>query len=136
MLGTREEIEAFFHSAPFAVVGASADRTKFGYKVLAALLCYGFRAYPVNPRGGDILGQPAAPNLAALPEPVRALSIITPPAVTERVVQEAIRCGVQHVWMQPGAESDTAIRLATEAGLTVIAAGPCVLVELARRQAT
>ena len=34
--------------------------------------------------------------------------IITPPEVTERLVEEAARAGVQHVWMQPGAESAAA----------------------------
>jgi hypothetical protein len=35
--------------------------------------------------------------------------------------------------MQPGAESERALRRGEELGLLVIAGGPCVLVELARR---
>lgn len=78
------------------------------------------------------------PNLsAALSEHphLDRCSIITQPEVTEEIVEDAIATasgcdGIGHLWMQPGAESAKAIRRAREAGLTVIAGGPCVLVEL------
>jgi predicted CoA-binding protein len=54
--------------------------------------------------------------------------VITPPAATEQVVREAHRAGVKNVWMQPGAESDEAIRTAESLGMKVIANGPCLLV--------
>ena len=54
--------------------------------------------------------------------------MITPPAVTERIVGEAIRHGIEHIWMQPGAESEAAIAACREAGINVIADGSCVLV--------
>ena len=65
-----------------------------------------------------------------------AISIITPPKVTEAVVEEAGRLGIRHVWMQPGAESDAAIARATELGMNVIAGGPCLLVVLGFRDGT
>lgn len=126
-------IEAFFAASPIAVIGASLDPAKFGYRVLEAYLRHGFSVYPVNPRGGEILGRTAYADLASLPEPPAAVSIITPPDVTEQVLPEIIASGARHVWMQPGAESPQAIRMAREAGLNVIAGGPCVLVELRRR---
>ncbi len=125
----RQEIAAFLASEAFAVVGASADPSKFGYRVLAHYLLHGRRASPVNPRGGQIQGQPAYRSLGELPESV-AVSVITPPAVTERVVDDAIAAGVRLLWLQPGAESPAAIARADAAGIAVIAYGPCVLVEL------
>jgi predicted CoA-binding protein len=62
------------------------------------------------------------------------VSIITPPRVTERVVEEAAQLGVRHIWMQPGAESDRAVELAQQAGLNVIWGGPCILVTLRFRE--
>ena len=61
---------------------------------------------------------------------VKAISVITPPAATEQVVREAAAVGVTHIWMQPGAESDEAIQAAEDAGMSVIADGPCLLVVL------
>jgi predicted CoA-binding protein len=129
----KQQIEAFLQAEPIAVVGASEDPSKFGHRVYAAYLRHGIRAYPVNPRATTILGNPAFPDLASLPEAAGAVSIITPPAVTESIVEQAIAAGVRHLWMQPGAESPGAIQKAVAAGLNVIAGGPCVLVELARR---
>ena len=59
---------------------------------------------------------------------MKAISVITPPAATEQVVREAAAAGVTHIWMQPGAESDEAIRAAEALGMAVIAGGPCLLV--------
>lgn len=122
----------FFRAGPFAVVGASADRSKFGNKVLRAYLEAGMAVYPVNPRGGEIEGLEAFTSLADLPETALSVSIITPPSITERVVEEAAAHGAKAVWMQPRAESLNAIRRARQLGLEVLAGGPCVLVDLPR----
>ena len=123
-----DRIVAFLASGSFAVVGASTDRSKYGNKVLRCYQQHGRKAYPVNPKAPEVEGLRAYPSLAALPEPVSAISVITPPAATEQVVREAHAAGVKHVWMQPGAESDEAIRTAEALGMNVIADGPCLLV--------
>jgi predicted CoA-binding protein len=131
----RERIRDFLAEGPWAVVGASRDRAKYGNKVLRA---YQQRSksplFPVHPKEAQIEGLPAFPSLTALPERPRAVSIITPPAVTEAIVEEAVRLGIQRLWMQPGAESPSAIARATALGLQVIAGGPCVLVALGYRE--
>lgn len=128
-----ERIRLFLASPSFAVAGASDDPAKFGHRCYAAYLRHGLHAYAVNPNAATVLGHPAYPDLASLPEPVAAVTIVTPPRVTERVVDDAIAAGVRHVWMQPGAESPVAVRRAQEAGLNVISGGPCLLVELPKR---
>jgi len=125
----REIIADFLAEGPYAVVGASNDRTKYGNRVLRAYQRKGWKVYPVNPREPEIEGLTAYPDLESLPEKPRGVSIITPPAVTERIVQEAANAGARFVWMQPGAESPEAIRIARERGLEVIADGSCFLVE-------
>ena len=130
----RERIAEFLAGEVFAVVGASNDRAKYGNKVLRCYLQNGRRAIPVNPNARKIEGLAAVPDLASLPEPVHGASIITPPEVTETIVEEAARAGVKRLWMQPGAESARAIERAGELGLSVIAGGPCVLVSLGYRE--
>jgi predicted CoA-binding protein len=130
----RESIQAFLAGKRFAVVGASANREKYGNKVLRVYQQNGLEVVPVNPAGGDIEGLAAYPDLAAVPGPVDGVSIITPPAVTEKVVEQANRLGIKHIWMQPGAESARAIELAEQSGANVIAGGPCVLVTLRYRE--
>jgi predicted CoA-binding protein len=125
---TMELIRDFMSAGPYAVVGASTDRDKYGNKVLRAYQQHGQEVYPINPRADVIEGLKAYPNLAAVPVKVRGVSIITPPQITERVVEEAAAAGAQFVWMQPGAESPEAIRKAQALGLKVIADGSCYLV--------
>ncbi len=128
-----DPIETFLAAPVFAVVGASGDPDKYGHKCYVCLLTHGRKAYPVNPRAKTILGNPAYPSLLSLPEKVESVSIITPPPVTEKVIEDAILAGVKNVWMQPGAESPSAIERGRKAGLNVIAQGPCLLVEMANR---
>jgi predicted CoA-binding protein len=129
-----ERIQAFLVSGPFAVVGASTDRSKYGNKVLRCFQQHGRKVYPINPKAPEVEGLRGYSSLAALPEPVPAISVITPPAATEHVVREAHAAGVKHVWMQPGAESDEAIRTAEAMGMNVIAGGPCLLVVMGYRE--
>lgn len=123
-------IAAFLGGAPHAVVGASRDRSKYGNKVLRSYMQAGRRVYPVNPAGGEIEGLTAYSDLKSLPEPVHGVSIITPPAVTERIVADAHAAGIGHVWMQPGAESAAAVARAGTLGLSVIGGDACILVVL------
>jgi len=129
-MDVQAKIDDFLNGKVFAVVGASRDRDKYGNKVLRAYLQKELIAWPVNPGEEEIEGVPCAKDLASLPEVVHGVSIITPPAVTEAVVEEAAKAGIQRLWMQPGAESNEAISRAKDLGLSVIAGGPCLLVAL------
>ena len=125
-----DQIQEFLAGKRFAVVGASSRREKYGNKVLRAYLQNGLEVVPINPAGGDIEGLASYPDLASVPGTIDGVSIITPPAVTEKVVDQAIELGIKHIWMQPGAESVAAIEKAEAAGANVIAGGPCLLVSL------
>jgi predicted CoA-binding protein len=131
-----DPIEDFLAGDSYAVAGASRDRSKYGNRVLRAYLHHGRRAIPVNPHEPEVEGLATVPDVLALPEAVHGLSIITPPRVTERIVDQALEVGIRRIWMQPGAESASAIARARAAGATVIAGGPCVLVELPRHART
>ncbi len=128
MATMEQRIRDFMSSGPYAVVGASSDRDKYGNKVLRAYQQHGQEVYPINPRADEIEGLKAYPDLASLPVKVRGVSIITPPKITEQVVKDAAAAGARFLWMQPGAESDEAVRIAEDLGLEVIAGGPCYLV--------
>lgn len=125
-----ERIDTFLAADAFGVVGASAKPQKYGNKVLRCYMQNGRVAVPVNPVEREIEGQPCVASVAELPGHVNSLSIITPPQVTEKVVEQAIARGVRNLWMQPGAESAAAVAAAEAAGLNVIADGSCLLVVL------
>lgn len=128
------QISRFLASPAFGVVGASSRRHKYGNKVLRCYQQNGRRAIPVNPREQAIEGAACVASVEDLPDEVKSISVITPPAITERVVEEAVRRGIENVWMQPGAESERAIATCEAAGVNVIADGSCLLVVLGYRE--
>lgn len=132
-MDAREKIESFLSAGPYAVVGASRDRNKYGNKVLRCYLQHGLEVYAVNPNETEVEGVASVSSLRDLSTAVRGISVITPPDVTARVVEAAPAAGAALVWMQPGAESAAAVARAEALGLTVISGGPCVLVALGFR---
>jgi len=124
------DLSAFFASPAFGVAGASTNREKFGNKVLRCYQQNKRKVYGVNPRSTEIEGAPCVANLQDLPDDVLSISVITPPAVTEQVVRDAIAKGIRNIWLQPGAESPLAIEECRKHGVNLIADGSCILVVL------
>jgi GT2 family glycosyltransferase/predicted CoA-binding protein len=130
---TMDPIDAFLSGTRIGVVGASRNPEKYGNRVLVALLAHGYDAIPVNPREPEIEGRSSVASVADLPDGVDGLSVITPPTITEQVVEAAAARGIRRVWMQPGADSAAAVARGRELGLEIIAGGPCILVALRSR---
>lgn len=126
----QEQIATFLTATAFGVIGASADRSKFGNKVVRCYQMHNKRVFPVNPKETSIEGISCVAGVADLPPEVTSISIITPPTVSEQVVEAAIVKGIKNIWMQPGAESPLAIKRCREAGVNLIADGSCILVVL------
>ena len=126
----QQQIEKFMTSPAFGVVGASANRHKYGNKILRCYLQHGKTAIPVNPTETEIEGVTCAAAIGDLPAEVKSISMITPPAVTAQLVPLAIEKGIENIWMQPGAEHPDAVALCRERGINVIADGSCLLVVL------
>lgn len=124
------DIKKFLSAKAFAVAGVSSNRTKFGNKVLRCYLQHGKKVYPVNPHEESIEGIACFSSIKDLPADVESLSIITPPPITEKIVEEAINKGIKNIWMQPGAESEIAIMNCKRHQVNIIANGPCILTEL------
>lgn len=90
-------LRSLFEPASIAIIGASATEGKAGYTVLRNLLDHGYQGalYPVNPRGGSILGLQAYPDLAATPGPVEAAFVIVPAERAHEAVQACAARGVR-----------------------------------------
>ncbi len=132
-MNIHEHIDKFLKSEAFGIVGASANPDKYGNKVLRCYQQHNLTAVPVNPGETEIEGIPCVASVMDLPATVKSISVITPPHVTEKVVEMAIAKGIENIWMQPGAESPVAVDLCRKNNINVIADGTCILVELGRR---
>ncbi|KAK4691750.1 hypothetical protein P7C71_g5316, partial [Lecanoromycetidae sp. Uapishka_2] len=99
--------KSFFTSKHFAVAGASQSPHKFGYKILHWYHAHSLPTTPITPSCPSITIQsmtyPTVPSSLSLLNPTEtSLSIVTQPAITKQVLQEAKEAGVPAVWLQPG----------------------------------
>jgi uncharacterized protein len=117
----REQLaRVFAETATIAVVGASGDPAKPAHRIPRYLKGQGYRVVPVNPRGGELLGEPVARSLAEVDGPVDVVEVFRPAAEAPRIAREAVGAGAKVLWLQLGIESEEAERLASAAGLTVV----------------
>lgn len=112
----------------WAVIGATAKKDKFGYKIYKCLKEHGYKVYPVNPGVEAIDGEPCYKTLSDLPEVPAVVDFVVPEAVGLKAVEECKSLGVKTLWLQPGADKPSVVAKGKEAGLEVIEA--CVLVEI------
>ena len=66
-----QAMDKIFNARSIALVGASADPAKFGYMTLHSLVVGGYdgQIYPINPKGGEIMGLKVHTSLSELPAP-------------------------------------------------------------------
>ena len=88
-------LEPLFRPQSIAVVGASANPDKLGYVLLKNVIDYGFSGdlHPVNPSGGEILGNTVKTSLKDIGQPVDLVLISIPGPVVPAVIKEAGECG-------------------------------------------
>jgi predicted CoA-binding protein len=112
----------------FAVVGVSRSPAKYGHQVYKDLKEAGYVVYAVNPNINEVPGDRCYHSLSELPEKLDVVDTVAPPAVTEKIVKECKELGIERVWMQPGSESEHAIRFCEENNLKVVR-DVCVMVK-------
>ena len=111
------------------ILGASADRRKFGNKSVRAHLHAGYRVYPVNPQAGEIEGLVVCSSLSAVPiRGVERVSVYVPPAVGITLLEEIAALQPHQVWLNPGTSDDALLAEADVIGLNVIQG--CSIVDL------
>lgn len=88
-----------------AIVGATDNPAKYGYRIYRDLKRKGYRVFPVNPTRDTIDGDPVFADLAELPEPPDIVTYVVPPQRTLRLLKRAKELGLMRVWVQPGAEN-------------------------------
>jgi uncharacterized protein len=100
-----------------AIIGASADRTKFGNQAVRAHLAAGWTVYPVNPKATEIEGLPAYASLALTPRPLTRISLYLPPALGLAVLLEIAAANAEQFFVNPGANSPELLAAAATIGL-------------------
>ncbi|HVM11777.1 MAG TPA: CoA-binding protein, partial [Actinomycetota bacterium] len=102
-----DELREIYASAKtIAVVGASADDSKPAHTIPRYLQRHGYRVIPVNPRGGEILGEKVYEKLTDIEEPVDVVDVFRPSPETPDIARDAVQIGAKVLWLQQGIEHE------------------------------
>ena len=116
-----------------ALVGASADKTKFSYGVLRVLHETGYTIFPVNPNPElkEIRGIKVYHSLEEIKHKVDMVDVFRPKEEFYEFAEKAISIGAKVLWGQINVYDDKAAKLAENAGLKVVM-NRCPKIELFR----
>ena len=93
------DIRYLFEPQSIAVIGASHDTTKIGYKVVQNIVQGGYRGqiYPVNPQGGEVLGLRAYRSVEEIGDEIDVASIVIPARYVFDAVKSCARKKVKYL---------------------------------------
>lgn len=128
----KERLGILRRAKSVAIVGASPNPARSSYFVGTYLQqSSDYRVYFVNPNATEILGQPAYPDLASLPEVPDIVDVFRKASDIPSVVDDVIAAGASTIWVQLGIWNEEAAIDAEKRGLTVVM-DRCIKVEHAR----
>jgi acetyltransferase len=92
-------LESFFNPQSIAIVGASRQKSKVGYEILANIVKAGYKGgvFPVNPNTDTIEGLKCYPDLESIPDTPDLVIIIVPAKIVPPVMQQCAKVGVKAV---------------------------------------
>lgn len=103
-----------------AVVGLSPKADRPSYGVAQALQQFGYRIVPVRPAVAEVLGEPAYPDLHAVPGTIDLVDVFRAPEYVDEIVDICIARKVPALWLQEGVVNEAAALRAQAAGIWVV----------------
>jgi len=116
----------------YAVVGATNNTNKFGYKVYKDLLTANFKVIPINPKGGKILNNQVYENLTKFQNKIDIVVFVIPPKIVLEELKTIKELEIKKVWMQPGSQSDEAIQFCEDNNIECIH-DACIMIQKGRK---
>lgn len=94
----QDSIKYLFEPRSIAILGASRNNKKLGYKVVENIVTSGYKGkiYPINPSGGEVLGHPIYKDIADVEDEIDVATIVIPAAYTFEAVKSCAHKGVKH----------------------------------------
>jgi predicted CoA-binding protein len=105
-----------------AIIGASADRRKFGNRAVRAFVRQGYDVRPVHPTLPTIEGLTAYRSVRDIPEPIDLVTMYVPASIGVGLLEDIALRKPAEFWVNPGAESAALLDRARALGLNPILA--------------
>ena len=119
-----ERIQDFLAQKRFAFIGVSRQPKDFSRALFREFRARGYQPVPVHPEAVEIDGLSCFARLQDIQPTVDSVLLMTSPRVTDGLVQECARAGIQRIWLYrgagQGAVTQSAVQLCEANGITVI----------------
>jgi acetyltransferase len=94
-----DKLKHFFRPSGVAIIGASSNPAKLSHCVVKNLKDHGYLGgiYPINPKGGEILGLTVYPSILEVPDPLDLAVIMVPAPIVPIVLKECGERGLEAV---------------------------------------
>ncbi|MBI2986997.1 MAG: CoA-binding protein [Deltaproteobacteria bacterium] len=125
-------LDYVFHPRSIAVIGASNDEKKYGYRAVSVLKTQHFKGniYPVNPSADMICGLKSYPSVKHIPGKVDLAQIMVPAPLVPAMVKDCLSKGVKiaHIYTSGFSEAgkdgkmleDQIVRIAGRGDLRIV----------------
>ena len=90
-------MQEFFNPNSVAIIGASNDETKLGGMLVKNMLNAGYKGklYPINPKGGEIMGLKAYTNVTEVGQPIELAVVAVKNTFVVQAVKDCAAAGVK-----------------------------------------
>lgn len=103
------------------IVGASADRKKYGNKAVRAYLAAGYDVFPVHPTEPTIEGIPAFSSVSTIPQQsFDRVTFYLSPKVGVKALDDLTGKSIRQLILNPGADGPEVVAKAQERGWNVV----------------
>ena len=111
----------------WAVIGATPNIDKIGYKIVKRLLAHEYEVYCINPNYEEIEGLKCYKDISNLPVVPDCVDFVVPPKVTKKTIEQLDPKKIKYLWLQPGSYDQETAKFAEENGFNVVHDGACVM---------
>lgn len=126
MIQRKEEFKEKKH---WAVVGATTDEGKFGYKIVKILKDSGYEVYPINPKYEKVCGLKCYSDVADLPMAVEVVNIVLNQAFVPALLDALAQKNLKRIWFQPNTYNPQILKKALDMGFESVY-GHCIYADL------
>lgn len=117
----------------WAVVGVTAKKDKYGYKIWKTLKNHKYKTFGVNPNYDEIEGEKIYNNLKNIPEEIDVVDMVIPPRLSINVLDEIKDLGIKYIFFQPGTYNDEVVEKAKDLGFKYLI-DDCIYATLKRME--
>ena len=104
----------------WAVIGATTDKDRFGYKVVKILKDNNYNVYPVTPKYDKIAGLKAYNRVSDIEDDIDVVDFVVNPQIGIKLIGDIIESDIKYIWLQPGSRSDELKEKAKKNNIQVI----------------